>query len=71
MAGEELRVEYAVGKARGPEVFPAAWGIPPGTAYSEERGRWVLDHVRAHVRTRPLSELVQRRLESIKLEEEF
>ena len=71
MAGEELRVEYAVGKARGPEVFPVEWGVPAGTAYSEERASWVLDHVRVSVRARPLSQLVRRRLEGMKLEEEF
>ena len=68
MAGE---VEFALNRARGDAVFPVEWGVPAGTAYSEERASWVLDHVRVSVRARPLSGLVQRRLESIKLEEEF
>ena len=37
-------VEIAVG-ARGAGVFPASWGHPPGTAYSEERARWVRQHI--------------------------
>jgi len=49
------RVEIADGD-RGGGVFPASWGRPPGTPYSEQRARWVRQHI-------PLSPRVaQRRL---------
>ena len=48
------RVEIADGARDG--VFPASWGRPPGSAYSEERARWI----RAHVPVTPL--VAQRRL---------
>lgn len=37
--------EHADG-VRGPGTFPAAWGIPRGAPYSEERASWVRRNVR-------------------------
>jgi hypothetical protein len=39
------RIEQAAG-SRGDGTFPAEWGIPRGTPYSEERAAWVRRHVR-------------------------
>jgi hypothetical protein len=41
-------VELAQG-VRGFRTFPAEWGTPPGTQFSEERARWVKDRVREYM----------------------
>lgn len=42
-------IETAGNAPRSLGVFPAEWGIPPGTKYSEERAAWVRVHVREHM----------------------
>lgn len=44
---EEPGVEYAAGPWRH-NSYPAEWGIPPGRPASEQRARWVRQHVRQH-----------------------
>ncbi len=42
---DEVRaVEKAAGQ-RGHGTFPDSWGIPPGTAYSDERRAWIRHNV--------------------------
>ena len=48
-------VQFAAGSSRGVD-FPAEWGSPPGSRFSEERARWVVDNVN-RMETDPLRRL--------------
>jgi hypothetical protein len=40
--------------------FPAEWGRPKGSQFSEERAAWIREQVRRHVAAAPLRELAAR-----------
>ena len=31
-------------------LYPSNWGVPPGTAYSDERAAWVKEQVQRHMK---------------------
>lgn len=41
-------VETSTGEGRSLGTFPAEWGMPPGSQFSEERAAWVRERVREH-----------------------
>lgn len=47
-------IEISAGMGRTLGVFPAEWGFPPGSQFSEQRAAWVAERVREHQAMAPL-----------------